>query len=138
MESTPLIEAAKYNFCQALHILLERGARDTPAGPHSNTALHFAAKCGCLTCVRDLVEYGSNLRQKDSRGRTALVIAAYYGHLKVVQFLVNRISNDLEEIMIEEVNMAITVAAVNVSAKIKHLILLELNFLKWRSNDLFR
>ncbi|KAI0411745.1 hypothetical protein F5X98DRAFT_383267 [Xylaria grammica] len=51
------------------------------------TLLHVASKHNLLSCVRILLEQGSNISEKDTLGRTALHIASQNGHKQMAQLL---------------------------------------------------
>ncbi|MEY2880808.1 MAG: hypothetical protein RLZZ15_3188 [Verrucomicrobiota bacterium] len=67
----------------------------TPFG----TWLHVAAKTGCLEIVRGLVSMGADVNRRGGTfGGTAINLAAAYGRLEVVEFLLaNRAELDVTE-----------------------------------------
>ena len=50
--------------------------------------LMFAARCGHLEIVRELVKNGANVDLVNESGWSVLILAAYYGHVGVVKYLV--------------------------------------------------
>ena len=54
------------------------------------TPLLFAAKNGSAGLIRMLLELNANIDHEDKTGNTALLIASGRGHVKAVQFLLDR------------------------------------------------
>lgn len=61
------------------------------------TALHWAARNGHLRCVELLLEYGARIGWLDSEGMTALESAGLGKHKGVVDVLVRRKGERVEE-----------------------------------------
>ncbi|VDK22402.1 unnamed protein product [Taenia asiatica] len=55
----PLLKAAKRGCDRALHVILEHGASVTATDTWNNTALHYAAEAGKISCVHQLLQRGS-------------------------------------------------------------------------------
>nr|AOR81472.1 TRPA5-1 [Nilaparvata lugens] len=88
--------AAENSSPETLRLLLDFGKRTMVSEMFEGmTPLQLACRKGLVDCVRVLIEYGGDVKQKTgvvgdyliSRG-TCLHLAARYGHLKVVEFLV--------------------------------------------------
>ena len=112
-KNTLLFEAVRYNRHQALALLLHYGAVDVRTSESLGTALHFAAQLGHIRCVGSLVLGSSSIVAPDSRGRSAIVHAARWGHLAVVRYLYRRM--DIHEKWQNlQINLAISMAAYRV------------------------
>jgi cytochrome c len=84
-----LLTAAEQDSPEIIALLLENGA-DTHATYEYETALHIAAKRGCLACVKTLVAAGADLNSVVTGGdyaRSPLHLATLYEHPDVVDFL---------------------------------------------------
>jgi ankyrin len=104
---TPLMWAAARKHPAMIKALVEAGAdvntrssiiawerqrtaepRDKWLPPGGLTALHFAAREGCVDCVKVLVSSGADLNDIDPDSHTPLVIALMNGHLDVAAALI--------------------------------------------------
>ncbi|KAL5968830.1 Ankyrin repeat and KH domain-containing protein 1, partial [Taenia solium] len=88
--TTPLIEAAIRGFAEVMEALLLHGASPFPSDVLYNTALHWATANCHMDCVVLLLDCGSTMGRVNSSFRTPLMQAAFYGHEKIVQCLINR------------------------------------------------
>ena len=61
--------------------------------PTTTTLLHAAASNGQLEMVRELLKRGASVDLQSSLGRTALMDAAYYGHLSILLVLLQHSAN---------------------------------------------
>ena len=85
---TPLQLAVSRGVAAAVDVLLERGAAiDATIPGFERTVLHLAAASGQTEVVRTLLEGGADRSAGDSRGKTALALAADYGHAEVAALL---------------------------------------------------
>ena len=88
---TPLFDASE-GVClkddSIPRLLLEHGA-DVNAARKNNhrTPLHWASINGALGVLRLLLKYGADIEAKDNDGKTALQLAASYGHDEVMKVL---------------------------------------------------
>ena len=89
---TPLTFAClRRGSAEVLRSLLDAGARVDGRDPRFNaTLLHCAAELGCADVTGLLLDRGCELGVTDSLGRTALDIAARYGHETVARLLRQR------------------------------------------------
>ncbi len=55
-----------------------------------NSQLILAAKDGNMPKVIKLLKEGANVNTKNSSGKTPLNSAAFYGHLKIVKYLISK------------------------------------------------
>jgi ankyrin repeat protein len=62
---------------------------------YGNTALDYAARYGCLSATKLLIEKGAVINHKDLAGNTALHIACIYGHNAVVAELIKNKDNNI-------------------------------------------
>ena len=60
---------------------------------HGVTPLMFASRIGAQVIVKLLIEKGARLNDTDTLGKTALIQAAYKGHLDTVSFLLQHGAN---------------------------------------------
>lgn len=89
---TPLYAAVSYDFSEAAHFFLERGARVGHARPYDGqTMLMRAALYGSYSTVEKLLDAGEDIHaaQTDD-GKTALHLAAERGRGDVVKLLMRR------------------------------------------------
>jgi ankyrin repeat protein len=91
---TPLVYAAARGHAPIVRRLLDAGVPVDARHAHGLTALMWAAghtndvpEGDGLATVRLLLERGASLELADDRGRTALLIAAERGHLRIVELL---------------------------------------------------
>ena len=57
-----------------------------------NLPLHQAAKAGELNVVKDLLAKGADKEERNDLGETSLMVAAFYGRLVVLSYLVGDIN----------------------------------------------
>ncbi|KAL5109209.1 Ankyrin repeat and KH domain-containing protein 1 [Taenia crassiceps] len=88
--TTPLIEAAIRGFSEVMEALLLHGASTFPTDVLNNTALHWATANCHMNCVVLLLKYGCYKKGLNSSFRTPLMQAAFYGHDKIAQYLIDR------------------------------------------------
>jgi uncharacterized protein len=67
--------------------------RAQPRPPGGETALLFAAREGCMDCVRALRERGAKLDLADPEGVTPLITAVFNAHFDVAKYLVDQGAN---------------------------------------------
>jgi hypothetical protein len=85
-EHTPLYRASTGDVAR---VLLAAGATaDVASGPTQGTALHQAARRGCVSVVQALVELGAAIDALDARGQTPLRRAVNCRQLPIVRILV--------------------------------------------------
>ena len=98
---TPLMIAAKTGSLPMAEKLIKAGAnvnaaQDGGVSEIGNTALMNAAiRKGNVIMLNLLKRYGANLDSTNEHGKTALMMAAWYGNLENVKFLVKKGSNSL-------------------------------------------
>src|SRR5580693_8708817 len=111
-EQTPLMWAAAASQGPMMRELLARGAevdarsatdlmtplvsgepRAQPRPPGGMTAMLFAAREGCMDCVRVLVEKGAKLDLTDPEGVTPLITALFNTHFDVAKYLIEKGAN---------------------------------------------
>ncbi|CAF3420324.1 unnamed protein product [Rotaria socialis] len=91
---TPFLWAASANATDALRTLYKAGANPLHADKDSLTALHCAATCGHISCIRMLVElYGCPLESEDVNGCTALFYAITLEHSNACRILLDLKAN---------------------------------------------
>ncbi|KAK4167279.1 ankyrin repeat-containing domain protein [Cladorrhinum sp. PSN259] len=85
--ATVLLVAAPHE--RIVGLLIEMGV-DVSRKVGSTTALHYMAELGNVGAIRLMLENGADIEEKDpeSRGRTPLLLAAFYGKLEAVRFLI--------------------------------------------------
>lgn len=66
-----------------------------PVDWNANTGLHLAAQSGKLDCVKLMIEVGLTPDVIDANGRTPIFTAIFFGHLAIVQYLVEFENVDL-------------------------------------------
>ena len=64
--------------------------RDKWLPPGGFTALHFAAREGCVECVDVLLSHGVDINAIDPQGNSALVLALINGHYDAASVLIDR------------------------------------------------
>jgi ankyrin repeat protein len=67
--------------------------RAQPRPPGGMTAMQFAAREGCLDCVKALVEKGAKIDLPDPEGVTPLITAIFNAHFDVAKYLVEKGAN---------------------------------------------
>uniref|UniRef100_A0A0R3WWM4 ANK_REP_REGION domain-containing protein n=1 Tax=Hydatigena taeniaeformis TaxID=6205 RepID=A0A0R3WWM4_HYDTA len=88
--TSPLIEATLRGFAEVVKTLLLHGASPSHTDVINNTALHWAIATCHWNCLMLLLNHGSPLEAANYRLRTPLMQAAFYGHERVVQHLIDR------------------------------------------------
>lgn len=73
-----------------MEVLLLHGASPFPSDVLYNTALHWATANCHMDCVVLLLDYGCTTGRVNSSFRTPLMQAAFYGHDKIAQCLIDR------------------------------------------------
>ena len=84
-EETALMKAAAEGHIGVIGALLEHDPRSIGQHNRDNfTALHYASSVGHIIVVDALLAKGADPRAADGEGRTALVLAAMFGHADVI------------------------------------------------------
>ena len=81
---------------EVVKCLLEKGADRNQKAHCGNTALHFAAECGHVVIVQELLEKGAEV-SRNEHGMTPLLSAAERTKAGVVEFLLGRPEFDREQ-----------------------------------------
>jgi ankyrin repeat protein len=85
---TPLYRASTGDVAR---VLLEAGATaDVVSGPTRGTALHQAARRGCVSVAEALLNHGATIDARDAKGQTPLRRAINCRQLPIVRLLVQR------------------------------------------------
>ena len=111
-EQTPLMWAAASSQGPMMRELLARGAevdaksatdlmtplvsgepRAQPRPPGGMTAMLFAAREGCMDCVKALVEKGAKIDLADPEGVTPLIASIFNAHFDVAKYLIDKGAN---------------------------------------------
>lgn len=93
-EWTPLNYAAPSK--EIMKHLLDAGANVNQANSRGWTIFHrVAIETGCVSSAKQLLAYGADPKVRDCYGNTALHLAASYGWLDMVKFLVNTVKLDV-------------------------------------------
>jgi hypothetical protein len=82
-----LIEAVRNGDPDMVNVLMDGGADPDSADSEGATALMFAARTRCLSCVAALLKRGADVRLKDRRGDTALDIARRAGRTTAAEMI---------------------------------------------------
>jgi ankyrin repeat protein len=64
--------------------------RAQPRSPGGMTAMLFAAREGCMDCVKALIEKGSKIDLPDPEGVTPLISAIFNAHFDVAKYLIEK------------------------------------------------
>jgi ankyrin repeat protein len=94
--STALMACAEKGNVECFHILLEKGANVLAIRKDGADAAYMAARYGRVEIIEDIAETGKMkliVNRPTFRGRTALLTAAYHGHIKVCKILHKRGAN---------------------------------------------
>ncbi len=67
--------------------------RAQPRSPGGMTAMLFAAREGCLDCVKALVENGAKIDLPDPEGVTPLISAIFNAHFDVAKYMIEKGAN---------------------------------------------
>jgi ankyrin repeat protein len=73
--------------------LVSSEPRAQPRPPGGMTALLFAAREGCMDCVKALIEKGAKLDLPDPEGVTPLISAIFNAHFDVAKYLIEKGAN---------------------------------------------
>ncbi|XP_029420850.1 ankyrin repeat and death domain-containing protein 1A isoform X2 [Nannospalax galili] len=84
-----LHEAARWNQVGRIKELIGRRVNIRARNHVGRVALHWAAGAGHEQAVRLLLEQGAAVDDVDSFGMNGLLLSAWFGHLRIVQILVN-------------------------------------------------
>ena len=79
-----LLFSIEKNHFAASARLISQGADLNTSNENSETALHCAAKVGCLNLVQELVKAGAGMEACDAHGNTPLLLAAENGYTQIV------------------------------------------------------
>ncbi len=82
-----LIEAIRNGDRDMVNVLMDGGADANSSDSEGATALMFAARTRCLSCVAALLKRGANVRLKDRHGDTALDIARRAGRTGAAELI---------------------------------------------------
>ncbi|KAK0107435.1 Ankyrin repeat domain-containing protein 16 [Cadophora gregata f. sp. sojae] len=88
-EYTPLHNAAGYGNAETVNILISAGAEIEARNFDGRRPLHMASFKGKDECARELLKAGADIEAVDDSSWTPLHFAANYGHLQVVEVLLN-------------------------------------------------
>jgi ankyrin repeat protein len=81
-------KAAKTGDLQQLRVALTVNNVNDDDG-YDLTALHYAADCGYVDCVKLCIEMGANVNARSNAGSTPFHLASYQGHANVVRVLLD-------------------------------------------------
>ncbi|KGO75415.1 hypothetical protein PITC_081010 [Penicillium italicum] len=84
---TPIFQAVRNGRREFVRLLVQNGADVTIAGDYGMTPLENASTARNPQTVKALLDYGAESILADEQGFTPLYIAFLYGHLEVVQLL---------------------------------------------------
>ncbi len=73
--------------------LVSSEPRAQPRSPGGMTAMLFAAREGCLECMKALVEKGAKIDLPDPEGVTPLISAIFNAHFDVARYLIDQGAN---------------------------------------------
>ena len=73
--------------------LVSSEPRAQPRAPGGMTALLFAAREGCMDCVKALIERGAKIDQPEPEGVTPLISAVFNAHFDVAKYLIEKGAN---------------------------------------------
>ncbi len=92
---TALMYASYYGKLRAIKTLLSSGAKTENKDNYGQTCMHHATSQGRYFAVKILYQAGADINAiaKGNTNQTPLMYAAYYGHTRVVRFLVNNGAN---------------------------------------------
>ncbi|KAK1890781.1 Ankyrin repeat and death domain containing protein 1A [Dissostichus eleginoides] len=82
-------DAARRNDTGKMQELIKKGVNVKAKNKIDRKALHWAAGAGSERALRMLLEHDTEVNERDSFGMTALLLASWFGHLKVLQILVS-------------------------------------------------
>ncbi|XP_026860326.2 ankyrin repeat and death domain-containing protein 1A isoform X2 [Electrophorus electricus] len=82
-------DAAKRNDTKMMLDLIRRGVDVKVKNKVDRKALHWAAGTGSEEALRLLLGYDADVDDADRFGMNALLLAAWFGHLRILQFLVS-------------------------------------------------
>ncbi|KAF3833374.1 hypothetical protein F7725_027039 [Dissostichus mawsoni] len=82
-------DAARRNDTGKMQELIKMGVNVKAKNKIDRKALHWAAGAGSERALRMLLEHDTEVNERDSFGMTALLLASWFGHLKVLQTLVS-------------------------------------------------
>jgi ankyrin repeat protein len=88
--SIGLFRACDKNFADIARYLLTRGADPNYVSGNKLPSLLRAAEYGLVGIAEALTDHNVELECRDKKGRTALMTAAWKGHLDIVQLLIQR------------------------------------------------
>lgn len=93
---TPLMEAARLGFDEICELLLQTGANFKARDKRDRKAIHYAVDAGWLSIVKLLVEVDElSVLEVDRSGSTCLRLAAGRGYVRIVEFLLQRMTTDI-------------------------------------------
>ncbi|KAI2574661.1 ANKDD1A isoform 9 [Pan troglodytes] len=84
-----LHEAARQNNVGRMQELIGRRVNTRARNHVGRVALHWAAGAGHEQAVRLLLEHEAAVDEEDAFGMNALLLSAWFGHLRILQILVN-------------------------------------------------
>ena len=68
--------------------LLEKKLDVNAVNYNGDTPLHFGCTTYCIGNLQKLLDHGANINAKNKRGETCLHIAARYGRMELIEFLI--------------------------------------------------
>lgn len=72
----------------------------------NNSTKYDVTKEKIFSCVKLLLKKGANVNLRDKEGRTAIMLAAYNGHLEIVKLLWSLVDKDAEDNQCWNVNIS--------------------------------
>jgi ankyrin repeat protein len=89
-DETALHRVCRNGHSDCIQLLLERGACVNTPDRYGRNAIYDLANTGNISGLAPLIAAGARIEDRDSRGWTPFMVAAYYGNLEMVKELIEK------------------------------------------------
>jgi ankyrin len=95
--NTALLYACEGGHYIIAKLLLDNGSKTNAKNENKMNAFHLSVKSGSLETLKLLYNLGISAVERDNNGRNAVMYSCIYGHIPIIQFLLENLNFDYNE-----------------------------------------